>query len=89
MTVDTGSVVAGGALTVVILREVFAFLKSKKNGHTPNGREHVQVVSLLTAIQKDTEQIRANMHALNNIAAAQKTATDLLLREFDRRRDDG
>lgn len=78
MNNDIQTVVTGGVLALLILREVFAFLKVRRE----NGSAH-ETVALLKSIREDTQRIRDNGHTLLNTLAAGKGATDLLLERLE------
>lgn len=77
---STYQIITGGALAIMVLREVFGFLKSRReNGHEPDPA----IMAKLAELQKDTETIRRYCHDIINISGALKGATDLLLRALD------
>lgn len=81
---DTQTVIAGGALALLILREVFTFLKARKeNGHSNGiGEKYAELMSCLEAIRRDTEHVRATQHQVLNVLSATKGSTDILLQHL-------
>lgn len=78
MNPEIQTVVTGGVLALLILREVFTFLKTRRE----NGSAH-DTVALLRAIREDTQRIRDTGHAIINTLAAGKGASDLLLQRLE------
>lgn len=76
----------GGGLALMILREVFTFLKSRKNGAScPYGAGLEQVIAngFMTA-GADMKRIREHLHSLNDTLQTMVTALAIIKDRMDR-----
>lgn len=69
MIADTQGVIAGGALAVLILREVFTFLKARRtngNGHERDERLEAAVTAVQSALALHQRDVLAKLDAVKD-----------------------